>query len=157
MRGRFLVSGGMSSTLPADLAVGDLGSLRAVLSGWGTRGTSLTAQLDARLDTENQDKLLTWAAQHGQAEAVRLLLEAGASVSFVSHHAERISIASVKGVNRAILDRRAKLASKASDCSSETSDSSLSSDGGGLGLRFSSGRSCRSTRSMAGTSSSSTS
>ena len=29
-------------------------------------------------------------------------------------HAERISIASVKGVNRAILDRRAKLASKLS-------------------------------------------
>jgi len=35
-------------------------------------------------------------------------------LSFVSHHAERISIASVKGVNRAILDRRAKLASKLS-------------------------------------------
>jgi len=34
-------------------------------------------------------------------------------LSFVSHHAERISIASVKGVNRAILDRRAKLASRA--------------------------------------------
>ena len=31
-----------------------------------------------------------------------------------SHHAERISIASVKGVNRAILDRRAKLASELS-------------------------------------------
>ena len=29
-------------------------------------------------------------------------------------HAERISIASVKGVNRAILDRRAKLASELS-------------------------------------------
>ena len=35
-------------------------------------------------------------------------------LSFVSHHAERISIASVKGVNRAILDRRAKLASELS-------------------------------------------
>ena len=35
-------------------------------------------------------------------------------LSFVSHHAERISIASVKGVNRAILDRRAKLASPSS-------------------------------------------
>ena len=34
--------------------------------------------------------------------------------AFVSHHAERISIASVKGVNRAILDRRAKLASELS-------------------------------------------
>ena len=33
--------------------------------------------------------------------------------AFVSH-AERISIASVKGVNRAILDRRAKLASELS-------------------------------------------
>ena len=46
----------------------------------GTRGTSLAAQLDARLDTEKQDTLLTWAARHGQAEAVRLLLEGGASV-----------------------------------------------------------------------------
>ena len=35
-------------------------------------------------------------------------------LSFVSHHAERISIASVKGVNRAILDRRAKLSSELS-------------------------------------------
>ena len=35
-------------------------------------------------------------------------------LSFVSHHAERISIASVKGGNRAILDRRAKLASELS-------------------------------------------
>ena len=36
-------------------------------------------------------------------------------LSFVSHHAERISnLASVKGVNRAILDRRAKLASELS-------------------------------------------
>ena len=36
-------------------------------------------------------------------------------LSFVSHHAERISIASVKGVNRAILlYRRAKLASELS-------------------------------------------
>ena len=35
-------------------------------------------------------------------------------LSFVSHHAERISIASVKGVNRAIVDRRAKLASELS-------------------------------------------
>jgi len=35
-------------------------------------------------------------------------------LSFVSHHAERISIASVKGVNRAILDCRAKLASELS-------------------------------------------
>jgi len=35
---------------------------------------------NARLDTETQDTLLTWAARHGQAEAVRLLLEAGASV-----------------------------------------------------------------------------
>jgi len=34
--------------------------------------------------------------------------------SHLSHHAERISIASVKGVNRAILDRRAKLASELS-------------------------------------------
>ena len=30
--------------------------------------------------TDTQDTLLTWAARHGQAEAVRLLLEAGASV-----------------------------------------------------------------------------
>ena len=70
----------MSPTLLPELAVGDLAALRAFLSGWQTRGTSLTAQLDARLDTERQDTLLTWAARHGQAEAVRLLLEGGASV-----------------------------------------------------------------------------
>ena len=35
-------------------------------------------------------------------------------VWLMSQHAERISIASVKGVNRAILDRRAKLASELS-------------------------------------------
>jgi len=64
----------------ADLARGDLASLRAFLSGRGIRGTSLAAQLDARLDTEWQDTLLTWATRHGQAEAVRLLLEGGASV-----------------------------------------------------------------------------
>ena len=61
-------------TLAPDLAVGDLGSLRALLSGRRTRG-----RLDARLNTDTQDTLLTWAARHGQAEAVRLLLEAGAS------------------------------------------------------------------------------
>ena len=57
-----------------------LAALRALLSGWGARGTSLAAQLDARLETGDQDTLLTWVARHGQAEAVRLLLEAGASV-----------------------------------------------------------------------------
>ena len=73
----------MSGAIPtrlADLARGDLAPLRAFLSGQGTRGTSLAAQLDARHDTEKQDTLLTWAARHGQAEAVRLLLEGGASV-----------------------------------------------------------------------------
>ena len=64
----------------ADLARGDLASLRAFLSGQGTHGTSLAAQLDARQTTITQDTLLTWAARHGQAEAVRLLLEGGASV-----------------------------------------------------------------------------
>ena len=69
----------------ADLARGDLGSLRAFLSGRGTRGTSLAARLDARHDTERQDTaLLTWAARHGQAEAARLLLEGGASVGATS-------------------------------------------------------------------------
>ena len=62
-------------TLLADMAAADLASLHAHLSGRRTRGS-----LDARLDTEKQDTLLTWAARHGQAEAVRLLLEAGASV-----------------------------------------------------------------------------
>ena len=62
------MSGAASPALLPDLAVGDLAALRAFLSGWGTRGTSFTAQLDARLDTENQDTLLTWAARHGQAE-----------------------------------------------------------------------------------------
>ena len=60
--------------------MGDLASLRAFLSGRQTRGTSLTAQLDARHDTEKRHTLLTWAARHGQAEAARLLLEGGASV-----------------------------------------------------------------------------
>merc|ERR1712086_257295 len=59
----------------AELAVGDLAALRAFISGRRTRG-----RLNARLDTEKQDTLLTWAARHGQAEAVRLLLEGGASV-----------------------------------------------------------------------------
>ena len=74
------MSGAVSPALLPGLAVGDLAALRAFLSGRGTRGTSLAAQLDARLDTEKQDTLLTWAARHGQAEAVRLLREAGASV-----------------------------------------------------------------------------
>ena len=61
--------------LLADIAVADLASLRAHLSArW------LPGSLNARLDTDKQDTLLTWAARHGQAEAVRLLLEAGASV-----------------------------------------------------------------------------
>ena len=71
---------GASPTLLAALAKGDLASLHALLSGGRTRGTPLAAQLDARLETEFKDTLLTWAARHGQAEAVRLLLEAGASV-----------------------------------------------------------------------------
>ena len=74
------MSGAILPTRLADLAWGDLAWLRAFLSGRRTRGTSLAAQLDARLDTERQDTLLTWAARHGQAEAARLLLEAGASV-----------------------------------------------------------------------------
>ena len=61
-------------SLPSDLAVGDLAWLRALLSGRRTCG-----RLDARLDTEKENTLLTWAARHGQAEAARLLLEAGAS------------------------------------------------------------------------------
>jgi len=74
----------MSPTLLADLAAGDLASLLAFLSGQQTRGSSLVAQLDAILaDTEKQDTLLTWAARHGQAEAARLLLQAGASVEAV--------------------------------------------------------------------------
>merc|ERR1712091_253212 len=75
------MSGALLPTRLADLARGDLASLRAFLSGRRTRGTSLAAQLDARHDTERQDTLLTWAARHGQAEAVRLLLEGGASVN----------------------------------------------------------------------------
>ena len=73
------LSDGMSGTvsqeaLLPELAVGELGALRAVLSGRRTRG-----RLDARLDTDTQDTLLTWAARHGHAEAVRLLLEGGAT------------------------------------------------------------------------------
>ena len=69
------MSGAVSPSLLPELAVGDLGSLLAVISGRRTHG-----RLDARLDTERQDTLLTWAARHGQAEAARLLLEGGASV-----------------------------------------------------------------------------
>ena len=77
----FLLPGGpVEPTLQLHLAVGDLGSLLALLSGRRTRGS-----LDARLDTDTQDTLLTWAARHGQAEAVRLLLEAGASVGATTH------------------------------------------------------------------------
>ena len=56
------MSGAILPTQLADLARGDLAWLRAFLSGEGTRGTSLAAQLDARHDTEKQDTLLTWAA-----------------------------------------------------------------------------------------------
>ena len=61
----------MSLSQLADLARGDLAWLHALLSGRRTRGTLLAAQLDARHDTGTQDTLLTWAAHHGQAEAVR--------------------------------------------------------------------------------------
>ena len=75
------MSGDLCPTLVLeDLAQGELASLRAFLSGRRTRDASLADQLDARLDTETQDTLLTWAARHGQAEAARLLLEGGASV-----------------------------------------------------------------------------
>ena len=82
VRARKILAPGMSWVIAAvfalaDLARGSLASLLAFLSGWWTRGTSLAAQLDARHDTGRQDTLLTWAARHGQAEAVRLLLEGG--------------------------------------------------------------------------------
>ena len=37
-------------------------------------------QVDARHDTEKGDTLLTWAARHGNEEALALVLEAGAAV-----------------------------------------------------------------------------
>ena len=40
----------------------------------------LPPSLDARLDTEKQDTLLTWAARHGQAAVATLLLERGAEI-----------------------------------------------------------------------------
>ena len=54
------MSGALQGPSPAARAgaVGELGALRALLSGRRTRGT-----FDARLDTENQDTLLTWAGQ----------------------------------------------------------------------------------------------
>ena len=73
------MSGAISPVVPAELRRGNLGSLRALLAGW-TRGPALTAMLDARLEAANQHTLLTIAARHGQADAVRLLLESGASV-----------------------------------------------------------------------------
>ena len=73
------MSGAIRPNVPADLRQGDLTSLRALLAG-RTRGPALTALLDARLEAENQYTLLIIAAWHGQADAVRLLLESGASV-----------------------------------------------------------------------------
>ena len=67
--------GATSPTLLPELAAGDFTSLRALISGGRARCTPLAAQLDTRLQIETQDTLLTWAARHGQAEAVRLLLE----------------------------------------------------------------------------------
>ena len=70
---------GIGLRVLADLRRGDLTSLRALLAG-RTRDPALTALLDARLQAESQFTLLAWAAWHGQADAVRLLLESGASV-----------------------------------------------------------------------------
>merc|ERR1712147_212513 len=84
----------------ADLARGDLAALRAFLSGRRTRGTSLAAQLDARHDTERQDTLLTWAARHGQAEAVRLLLEGGASAGAADSDGASLSYSRARGIPR---------------------------------------------------------
>ena len=67
-----------SPALPSELRQGDLGSLRALLAV-RTRGPALTAELDARRIGANQYTLLAWAACYGQADAVRLLLESGAS------------------------------------------------------------------------------
>ena len=63
---RFFLSGAYERRPPSPAAragVGELGqelgaALRALLSGPRTRGT-----FDTRLDTENQDTLLTWAGQ----------------------------------------------------------------------------------------------
>ena len=63
------MSGALRPAQLAKLAEGNLGSLRALLSGLRTRGTSLAAQLDARLDTEKQDTLLTWAARRAGPRA----------------------------------------------------------------------------------------
>ena len=65
------MSGAISPTVPAELRRGDLTSLRALLAG-RTRGAALTAELDARLEAENQNTLLTYAAWCGQADAVPL-------------------------------------------------------------------------------------
>ena len=73
------MSGAISPFVLADLRQGNLTSLHALLAG-RTRGAALTALLDARLEAENQNTLLIFAAEHGQADAVRLLLESGASV-----------------------------------------------------------------------------
>ena len=73
------MSGAIGPVVPAELCQGNLGSLRALLAG-RTRGPALTALLDARIEAENHFTLLMIAARHGQADAVRLLLESGASV-----------------------------------------------------------------------------
>ena len=64
----------MFDTLLVGLGQGDHTFLMAILSARRMRGT-----LNAWYPNPTQDTLLTWAARHGQAEAVRLLLQGGAS------------------------------------------------------------------------------
>ena len=77
------MSGAIGPILLANVEKGNLTSLKALLDG-RTRGAALTALLDARLEAANEFTLLAYAAWHGQADAVRLLLESGASVGATS-------------------------------------------------------------------------
>ena len=75
------MSGAIGPILLANVEKGNLTSLKALLDG-RTRGAALTltALLDTRLVAAKEFTLLAYAAWHGQADAVRLLLESGASV-----------------------------------------------------------------------------
>ena len=76
-------------------------------------GVSLPAAGQAPEPRGSKQRLLS-STRHWRRSVRRCMYTASpphSRLPAVPHHAERISIAAVKGVNRAILDRRAKLAS----------------------------------------------
>ena len=110
------VVNGRSTTPPAKATSSH--SVATTMMGSSPNETSSTcfstrhsAAASRRLQLQRLNRLARKAQRSG---VDRTAYPPHSRLSFVSHHAERISIASVKGVNRAILDRRAKLASELS-------------------------------------------